>query len=105
MQTLTNKQRAYLKKVAHHEKPIFQLGKEGLTEAFITQVDQALEKRELIKFKILQNSLEEIEEATAEIAYAVEATVVQVIGHSGVLYRPSHTVKHQKLSNEVKKIK
>ena len=105
MRTLSNKQLNYLKKLAHHEKPIFQMGKDGLSEQFVAQVDQALNKRELIKFKILQNSLEEIEEVTAEIAYAVEAEIVQIIGHTGVLYRPSETVKYQKISPAVKKIK
>ena len=48
---------------------------------------------------------EEIREVTAEIAYALDAHVVQVIGHTGVLYRPSHIAKYQKLSANLKKIK
>ena len=85
MTSLNKKQVNHLKKIAHHEKPIFQMGKEGLGQSFVDQVDQALTKRELIKFKVLQNSEEEIREVTAEIAYALDAQVVQVIGHTGVL--------------------
>ena len=102
MTSLNKKQVNHLKKIAHHEKPIFQMGKEGLGQTFL---DQALTKRELIKFKVLQNSEEEIREVTAEIAYALDAYVVQVIGHTGVLYRPSHIAKYQKLSADLKKIK
>ena len=105
MTSLNKKQVNHLKKIAHHEKPIFQMGKEGLGQTFLDQVDQALTKQELIKFKVLQNSEEEIREVTAEIAYALDAYVVQVIGHTGVLYRPSHIAKYQKLSANLKKIK
>ena len=82
MTSLNKKQVNHLKKIAHHEKPIFQMGKEGLGQSFLDQVDQALTKRELIKFKVLQNSEEEIREVTAEIAYALDAHVVQVIGQA-----------------------
>ena len=50
MTSLNKKQVNHLKKIAHHEKPIFQMGKEGLGQSFLDQVDQALTKRELIKF-------------------------------------------------------
>ena len=73
MTSLNKKQVNHLKKIAHHEKPIFQMGKEGLGQTFLDQVDQALTKRELIKFKVLQNSEEEIREVTAEIALATQA--------------------------------
>ena len=64
MTSLNKKQVNHLKKIAHHEKPIFQMGKEGLGQSFLDQVDQALTKRELLKFKVLQNSEEEIREVT-----------------------------------------
>lgn len=105
MQTLTNTQRKHLKKLAHHEKAIFQVGKLGIGDTFIEQVDQALEKRELIKFHILQNSDEEVKEAAEQIAHAVEAYVVQVIGHTGILYRPSSKESYQKISKEVARLK
>lgn len=102
---LSKKQVKFLKAKAHHEKSIFQMGKQGLTEEFIIQVDLALNKRELVKFNILQNSMEEVEDVTVEIAAAIGADVVQTIGHTGILYRPSQTAKYQKLSAEVNKIK
>lgn len=105
MITLSNKQRKFLKKSAHHLKPIFQMGKLGLGDEFIEQVDLALEKRELIKFNVLQNSDEEVEDAAQQIAQALDAVVVQVIGHTGILYRPSSNVKYQGLSQEVAAIR
>lgn len=46
---LRGKQKRYLRSQAHHLQPIFQVGKGGLNDAMITQIDEALEKRELIK--------------------------------------------------------
>ena len=89
MTSLNKKQVNHLKKIAHHEKPIFQMGKEGLGQTFLDQVDQALTKRELIKFKVLQNSEEEIREVTAEIAYALDAHAVQVIRNYLLILRKS----------------
>ena len=53
---LTGKQRAYLRSLAHDIDPIFQIGKYGIEENFLIQVSQALEARELIKIKVLENS-------------------------------------------------
>ena len=50
---LTGKQRSYLKGIANNMDPIFQVGKNGITDNFIKQVDEALEAREIIKIKVL----------------------------------------------------
>ena len=105
MTTLSKKQIKFLKKTAHKLKAIFQMGKLGLTEVFIEQVDQALEKREMIKFTVLQNSEEDVRDVADEIASAIDATVVQVIGHTAILYRPSSKEKFQVLSKEVSQIR
>ena len=52
---LTGKQRSHLKSLAHNLDPLFQLGKNGLSENFIKQVDEALENREIVKINILNN--------------------------------------------------
>jgi len=84
---LTSKQRAALRGMANGIDTIFQLGKGGVCDNFITQVDEALKARELIKIRILENSMYSAREAADEIAPLVNAEVVQVIGTKFVLYR------------------
>ena len=84
---LTSKQRAALRSMANGIDTIFQLGKGGVCDNFITQVDEALKARELIKLRILESSFYTAREAADEIAPLVNAEVVQVIGTKFVLYR------------------
>lgn len=86
---ITGKQRAYLRGLGQKIDPIFQIGKKGIEDAFIVQVDQALEKRELIKIKVLENSGLETREASDIICKKVGAEGVAAIGSKMVLYRPS----------------
>ena len=86
---LTGKQRAYLRGLANDLQPIFQVGKNGVEEAFLKQVDEALEKRELIKIKVLENSGLETRETSDFICSKVKAEGVQAIGSKIVLYRQS----------------
>lgn len=103
--TLTKAQLKFLKKESHHLKSIYQIGKLGLTENFVDQIDLALEKHEMLKFNILQNSMEDIKEAAQEIAEALDATIVQTIGHTATLYRESEKEKYQILSKKVKSVR
>jgi RNA-binding protein len=86
---LTGKQRSYLKGLAHNVEPIFQIGKNGITDNFIKQVDEALEARELIKINVLNNSLLDPKATASELAEKTQAEFVQSIGHKFVLYRES----------------
>ncbi len=86
---LTSKQRAYLRGLGNTLEPIFLIGKGGVSDSMIKEIDAALEARELIKLKILNNSMEEPKEASHQIAEAVGADVVQVIGGKFILFRPS----------------
>lgn len=86
---LTGKQRSYLKSLANPIDPIMQIGKGGVTENVLKQIDDALEARELIKIKILNNSMLEAKETANEIAESVRAEYVQSIGNKFVLYRES----------------
>ena len=101
---LRGKQKRYLRSQAHHMDPIFQIGKNGVTEEFIQQVDEALEKRELFKISLLQNTDEFADEAAEVIAQATQAEVVQIIGRVIILYRASKKEKNQRYSREVNKI-
>ena len=88
---LTSKQRAQLRGMANTIDTIIHVGKEGIGENLIKQADDALEARELIKGKVLDNNIEyDARLAAEELAKATRSEVVQVIGTKFVLYRPSH---------------
>ncbi len=84
---LNSKQRAYLRSKANPMEPILQVGKGGIGDTLIKQVDDALTARELIKGKVLNNSDLVAKEAAGELARSCQADVVQVIGNKFVLYR------------------
>lgn len=86
--TLTGKQRRFLRAQGHHLTPVLQIGKHGVSPAFLEAVDQALLDHELIKIRVGQNALVEREEAATEIAQATGSEVAQVLGSTLLLYRP-----------------
>ena len=86
---LTSKQRAALRARANPIDTIFQVGKGGVNEQMCKSIADALEARELIKLKVLDNSDYTAKEAANEIAEAVEADVVSVVGKKFVLYKES----------------
>jgi RNA-binding protein len=87
--TLTSRQRAFLRSQAHHLKPVHHVGKEGVTPAAVRAVQEAFNTRELLKVKVLQEAPVEVREAADELAAGVHgAVVVQTIGRTAVLYRP-----------------
>ena len=86
---LTSKQRAQLRGLANGMQAIFQVGKGGVGDALIKQVDDALEARELIKITVLENAQTTSRAVADEIAVKVKADVVQVIGSKIILYRES----------------
>ncbi len=94
---LTSKQRAFLRSIAAGEDTIFQLGKDGVSDNFVKQLDLALEKREIIKFKVLDTALVDIRETAEELAQATRSNVVQVIGKKIVLYRPASKPEARKI--------
>ena len=92
---MTSKERAALRAQANSLEPLFQVGKGGVTDNMCEQIGNALEARELIKLRVLDNSEYSAKEAAAKIAERVGADVVQVIGTRFVLYRES--VDHKKI--------
>ena len=84
---LTSKQRAQLRSIASTAETILMVGKDGIGENLIKQANDALEARELIKGKVLENSLLTAREAAEELAPVTSSEVVQVIGNKFVLYR------------------
>ena len=86
---LTSKQRAFLRSLANTESAIFQIGKGGINENFIKQLVDALEKREIVKVHVLENSLLDTREVCEEVAELCKAEPVQVIGKKFVVYKQS----------------
>lgn len=84
---MTSKQRAYLRGLANSIDPIFQIGKSGLSENLLKQLDDALEARELIKINVLENSGEDVKSLGNTIADSINAVCVQTVGNKITLYR------------------
>lgn len=84
---LTSKQRAYLRGLAAKEDTIVQIGKGDIGENVITQVKDALKARELVKGRVLENSLLTPREACDALCAECKAEPVQVIGSKFVLYK------------------
>lgn len=85
--TLSSRQRAQLRGIAMTEDTIIQIGKAGITENTVTEVNNALAARELIKGRVLENSLLTAAEAANALAEACGAETVQVIGSKFVLFK------------------
>ncbi len=99
---LTSKQRAQLRGLANQIDTILQVGKDGIGENVVRQADDALEARELIKGRVLENSLLSARECAEELARATRSQVVQVIGTKFILYRETHSKEKDKRIRLVK---
>ena len=102
---LTSKQRAQLRGLANSIDTILQVGKDGIGANLIKQADDALEARELIKGRVLDNIDYDARTAAEELAKATRSEVVQVIGTKFVLYRESHSKPREKRIQLVKPAK
>ena len=99
---LTSKQRAQLRGMANTLEPIVHIGKDGIGDNLIKQADDALEARELIKCRVLENSMLTAREACDELSMRTRSEQVQVIGTKFVLYRESHSKPKEKRIELVK---
>ncbi|AJY76250.1 ribosome assembly RNA-binding protein YhbY [Paenibacillus beijingensis] len=86
---LTGKQKRYLRSLAHHLKPVFQVGKGGTNENLVRHIEEAIETRELMKISVLNNCLDDPKEIGSELAKSSGCELVQVIGKTIVLYKES----------------
>ena len=84
---LTSKQRAQLRGLANSMDTTLQVGKGGVMDPLVKQVDDALTARELIKMRVLETAPQSSREIADELAQATNSQVVQVIGTKFVLYR------------------
>ena len=101
---LTSKQRAYLRSLANGIDTILMVGKGGMSEQIIAQAESALKARELIKGKVLENSMLSSREACDILAEALGAEQVQVIGTKFVLYKRNSKDPKIELPKERKKL-
>lgn len=103
MKKLTGKQKRFLRAEAHDFSPVFQIGKNDLSEDIVREYENALSTRELMKVQVLQNATMTAKEAAAFIEEHSEITVVQVIGKVLVLYLPADEEKYQNYSTRLPK--
>lgn len=86
---LTSKQRAHLRKLAHHLKPVVLIGTDGVTPPVLDSILDAFNTRELLKVKLQESAPVDVREAADAIARQLEGVqAVQTIGRTAVLYRP-----------------
>jgi len=86
---LTNAQTRFLRGQAHGLKAMLQVGGKGISDALVAEVDGALEHHELIKVKVAAEDREVRDAMVEELARRAGAALVQRIGHTAVLFRPS----------------
>lgn len=95
---MTSKQRAELRAKANELETTLMVGKEGITEALLSQAEAQLDARELIKGKVLETAFMTAREASDAICEAIGADGIQAVGSKFVIYR-----KSEKLAAEAKK--
>lgn len=84
---MNNKERAYLTGLASQMTPVINIGKASLTPEVVQAVDEALEKRELVKVAVLKNCFDDPKILAQTLAERTRSEVVRVIGKKIVLYR------------------
>ena len=88
MITLTGKQKRTLRALAHHIKPVVQIGDAGVTPALMTKIDSELEYHEIIKVKLNQNNGIKAKDIASNLAAESRSQVFLIIGRTVGLYRP-----------------
>ncbi|MBR5272154.1 MAG: YhbY family RNA-binding protein [Clostridia bacterium] len=84
---MTSKERAALRSQANGLESVFWLGKDGITDNFISQITDIFRTRELIKISVQETAPESAKELAAKIAELAQCEVVQVLGRKITLYR------------------
>jgi RNA-binding protein len=86
---LKGKQRSYVKKLANPMKPLLQIGKDGLTENVMEQLDKLLNDHEIVKVHVLSNSLLDAKETAFEVCEELKSDFISALGNKFVVYRES----------------
>ena len=85
---LTSAQNRFLRGQAHDLKALLQTGGKGITPAFLAELDEVLERHELVKIKVAAEDRETRDAMVGDIVDQTGAALVQRIGHVAILYRP-----------------
>ncbi|CCF66387.1 RNA-binding protein YhbY [Xanthomonas phaseoli pv. phaseoli] len=86
---LTSAQNRFLRGQAHDLKALLQTGGKGVTPAFLAELEEVLERHELVKVKVASEDRETRDAMIAELIEQTGSALVQRIGHVAILYRPS----------------
>src|SRR5690242_15688283 len=86
--TLDGRQRRHLRALGHHQKPIVQIGAQGLTPGVVSAVDRALTQHELVKVRVDADAPAAAAEIGPEIAAGTGSALAQTIGRTLLFYRP-----------------
>ncbi|MHA8111010.1 ribosome assembly RNA-binding protein YhbY [Lactobacillaceae bacterium Melli_B4] len=101
---LRGKQKRFLRSKANRMRPLFSIGKDGLSDTWLEQVNNALNRRELMKVNILQNSAVETQDVQEFVENNSDIQVVQVIGRTVLLFKIANEAKHRHISEDVKQV-
>ena len=85
--SLTGKQKSFLRSMGMGIEPVVQIGKEGVTASVVDAAKEAIKKRELIKVRVQQNADDTPKAEIALLAERVDCNLVQVIGRNGLLFK------------------
>ena len=94
---LTGKQKQFLRALANSRRPLFQVGKDGVTANVINTVSDSLEAHELIKISVLKTCGEDVREVAQDLSAGTRSQIVQIIGRTVILYRESRDKKRIEL--------
>ncbi|TCS78750.1 YhbY family RNA-binding protein [Pectinatus cerevisiiphilus] len=97
--TLTGKQKRFLRSMGTTLEPVVQIGKEAVTPQLVKSANDVITKRELIKVRVLQNCLQTPESAISLLAERTDCDLVQLIGRNGLLFRRNFKKPKIKLPN------
>ena len=92
---INSKQRSKLRSLAHHLKPLVNIGKSGITEGVVVSINEALDSHELIKVKFIQNK-DMRHEFKTEVEKLLSASVIGNIGNTIILFRQHEDVDKRK---------
>ena len=85
--SLTGKQKSFLRGLGQKLEPVVMVGKEGVTPTVVQSAREAIKKRALIKVRVLQNCMDEPEDAITVLAERADVNLVQIIGRNGLFYK------------------
>ena len=88
--SLTGKQKSFLRSMGQKLEPVVMMGKEGVTPTVVQAAQEAIKKREVIKVRVLQNCMEEPEDAITMLAERADVNLVQIIGRNGLLFKRNY---------------